>query len=819
MVWIRMFATGIGHETPAMLAIVCAFMAGSAAGAWALDRRIAAARRPLRFYAALEFIIGGWAIATVLLLPAANNMAIRLIGISPNSFTHWLIAFLLPCLVLLPSTMAMGATFPAMERVISALRTHRQGVGFVYACNTFGAVIGVVGSSFIVAPRIGFSNTVFVFAALNIACGIIALLLGEGEARQDKAKVEGGNIPLSKARLLVTLFITGAAGIGFEAAATRVLAQVLENTIYTFAAVLSVYLLGTATGAAIYQRFLRALGPGLLPALLGITAASCALGILALGNAQHLNENLRQSGAGMFLVWSAEAIVAAAVFGLATISMGALFSHLVQCFKAKQGRVGIAVGVNTFGAALAPALFGVLLLALVGSKWTLISCSLLYLVVIPRYCRIAVGSVACVVIVTMFIPASLHVVTVPIGGRIRDFREGTMASVAVVEDARGDRVLRVNNRFQMGGTAAADAEYRGAHLPLLLHPAPQKTLFLGLGTGITAGGALLHPKVKIDGVELVPEVLDVLPLFEPHNHSLHKQTNVRLHAADARRFIRATTNRYDVIVADLFHPARDGAGSLYTIEHFRAMRDRLAPGGLVCQWLPIHQLDTETLAVITRTFHQAFASTEGFLLRLNVDIPVLGLIGRTVPAPYSDSLVEDRLAAAPLLAEALKRISLADSLRLLGQFVDVTPLIAQPGPTNTDDLPFVTFRAPRVAYGDAAAPHILLTALMTESLPPLKAAAGFDGKLKAFIRARNVYLNGLIADGEGQYDTALQRYVESARISPDFTAGYAQCLTTATVLAKTEPARARALLEALIAAQPTRPIARQMLERLQVGSQ
>src|SRR5439155_19842133 len=168
------------------------------------------------------------------------------------------------------------------------------------------------------------------------------------------------------------------------------------------------------------------------------------------------------------------------------------------------------------------------------------------------------------------------------GGRIAEYREGVMASVAVIEDAGGDRVLRVNNRFQMGGTAAAAAEYRHAHIPLLLHRAPKRALFLGLGTGITFGAAALHPDLQSDGVELVPEVVELMPLFAPSNFAPYRQPQLKLSVADARRHVRATGVHYDVIVADLFHPARDGAGSLYTLEHFRAVRERLAPGGLFC---------------------------------------------------------------------------------------------------------------------------------------------------------------------------------------------------------------------------------------------
>ena len=56
--------------------------------------------------------------------------------------------------------------------------------------------------------------------------------------------------------------------------------------------------------------------------------------------------------------------------------------------------------------------------------------------------------------------------------------------------------------------------------------------------------------------------------------------------------------------------------------------------------------------------------------------------------------------------------------------------------------------------------------------------------------------------------------MESSWLSEDFTPGYAQCLALASALARSRPAEARALLERLVKAQPSLPIAKEMLERL-----
>src|SRR5262249_36656812 len=143
-------------------------------------------------------------------------------------------------------------------------------------------------------------------------------------------------------------------------------------------------------------------------------------------------------------------------------------------------------------------------------------------------------------------------------------------------------------------------DQRQAHIPLLLHPAPKRALFLGLGTGATLSAAGDHPGLTADGVELVPEVIETFPLFAGSAPQLGRG-DIRVHLADARRFVRAPGEPYDVIVADLYHPSVDGSGALYTREHFAAIRERLAADGLFGQWLPLHQLDIATLRLIVRT--------------------------------------------------------------------------------------------------------------------------------------------------------------------------------------------------------------------------
>src|SRR5260221_174580 len=90
------------------------------------------------------------------------------------------------------------------------------------------------------------------------------------------------------------------------------------------------------------------------------------------------------------------------------------------------------------------------------------------------------------------------------GGWLVAPSEGADSIVAVVERP-GSRRLKVSNDYVLGGTGSVGDERMQAHLPLLRHPSPRRVALLGLGTGITAGGAPFHPLGRLTAVWLVPE--------------------------------------------------------------------------------------------------------------------------------------------------------------------------------------------------------------------------------------------------------------------------------------------------------------------------
>jgi spermidine synthase len=800
VLWAKSFAAGVGHEFPAVLAVVTAFMGGIALGAGLYGRW-----RALRSYGWLELAIGIWGAATIVVIPAANRLTIEWLGPEPSAGFHWFVVFAMVFLVLAPATIAMGATFPAIQ-VFAVRMCGGRNVGLLYAANTAGAMAGALASAFWLMPRFGIPQSILILAGINLACGVAALAVMRYELALAPALRERVD-----PRMGPRLFLTGFFGIAFEIVMIRGLSQALENTVFTFAALIATYLCATALGAAWFQRTER---PRDVRWLLAGLALACVAGGLTLRWIPELYGFLRASlGDSLPRVAVAEILAAAAVLFLPALVMGATFAALAEGSLRGKPNLSWSLALNTSGAALAPAAFGLFVLPRFGVNGAILLIAIGYAALIGKSRLLWV--LVPVAVAALFLPSGSDLVRLKSGERVVFYKEGATAATSVIETANGARVLKVNSRFQMGGTAARVAEQRHADIPLLLHPAPRRALFIGLGTGITFGTAAYYPDLQAEGVELLPAVAEAMPLFAEDP----RRPVPKVHIADGRRFILSSREPFDVIVGDLFHPAQDGAGFLFTREHFTAIRSRLAEGGLFCQWLPVFQMDVPTLQIIARTFLEVFPNAEAWVLRFNVDTPVIGLIARPGAAPLTPTWVEDRLAS-PALAEHLRRVALADSVRLFGCFLaGPNPLrdFASTAAINTDTHPIVMFQAPRLAFqsrDDASARLLELLKRFDSDNSLHFEDSAFFARVSNFIAARDTYLHGLVLEAGGDPSRAAAQYLAAARRSADFTPAYAQSLALASAMAGSHPEAAERILQGLVEARPDIPVASQLLERL-----
>jgi spermidine synthase len=845
LVWTQQMGLWLGHETAAVLAVVAAFFGGLALGGLVLGQRIERSLQPWRWYVACEAVIGLWALLLGVALHPVGDALLNWIGPDPSALRQWVLAFggVLACL--LPATVAMGATLPAMERARAQAVGGPREVAGLYAANTLGAVLGVLAAAFWLLPALGLGQTERVCAGLNLACAAGgAWLLGRRSAHVAVPPSAGATSPPSSTMRVQRhpegrwrLACTGLLGIAYEVLVVRVISQVAEDTVYTFALLLAVYLVGTALGAAVWQRWRGAwTGQGCVAdaalvrdRLLVALGVAVLLGMAGLYAAPALVDGGRGPGQGMTAALAAEALAALAAFGLPTVVMGALFSHQLEMALAQGQDAGRAVGVNALGAAVAAPLFGVWLTPGLGAKLAclLVAAAYLLLVSPARWRRPWVLGPLLALGATALLAPPLVFVDLPEGGHVLSYDEGVMAAVSVVQDAQGVARLRINNRQQEGSSGTLFVDGRQGLLPLMWHPHPQRALFLGLGTGVTASTVAEDARMQVDVAELLPEVIGASHHFWSVFDREGPSPRLHVHAADARRQVRVGTRLYDLIVADNFHPARSGSGALYTVEHFQAVRERLAPGGLFCQWLPLHQLDLPTLRSIVRSYLAVYPHAIAILASQSLETPVIGLMSRRDGEPWdaADLMASPAALRLPMSPQAF---GLGEGLAVLGAVVAGPQALqawSASAPLNTDDHPVVSHMAPRATYAPQERPAERLLALLEawsaqpqELLTP-DAQAAWGERAQAYWHARNAYLKvGLsvmpTADVQAMLAQVREPLLAVLRLSPDFRPAYEPLVGMASAWATTDAPAARALLSELTRLQPAWPEARLAAEAM-----
>lgn len=806
LLWTRLLGLALGHEFLGVLAALAGFFGGLAIGSAIFHGRVVRAANPARLFVIFEVIAATYALASPYVLHWLSSWVPATIGpaIGDAGLSGLLASLFVSTIALLPATVCMGATLPALVEARRRVQTDDpdgRGLGRLYGANTLGAVMGTLLAVHLILPAVGLAIGALILAAVGYtAAGLAHVWSKKHGSAAPRNTSTGPQIDTSgdpdpelvRERWLLYLLVfgTGLAGVGVEVIGVRVLSQVMSNTVYTFADVLAVYLLGTAGGAWLYQRHARravAGAPARVAArLLLAQALSVVLAAGILRAVPDLLTTLTGPDPGFGALLLAEAIAAAAVFIVPTMLMGALFSHLLGLL-AGDG-IGRAYALNTLGSALAPFLLGLVALPRLGLTDAMFSLAYGYLALLVLFAWFRrfsttwqVVSMGLVLAATVLGRGSLVLVEPPEGWTVLERHEGVMGLVTVSEqkDAEGSplRRLQVDRQFRMGG-ALSIGERRMGHLPLLLHGDARTALFLGVGTGATAGASLDHAVEQVDAIELVPEVLEVLPHFHEINGRLDESERVSLHTADARRWLAGSEQTWDVIVADLFHPERDGAGFLYSREHFESVREHLSEGGLFVQWLPLHQLDEDTLRTIVATFLDVYPEAHSWLALYNVDSPAFALIGRDSSASLVVDL--DRMVET-IRAEAFAPVVLQDPRDTFAAYMldrDALVELAAQAPINTDLRPVVLFEAPKSGRDGLGARNLELLLPMRSGYPEGLATArdmtGFREITTAFSTALEHYLRGemILAresrPGEPMPEAAVEHYVAAYETAPDF---------------------------------------------------
>lgn len=319
------------------------------------------------------------------------------------------------------------------------------------------------------------------------------------------------------------------------------------------------------------------------------------------------------------------------------VPLGALVPVLHRALGGESGaRLARIFWPEALGALVAIPLVHELVVPRFGLSGALVACTAALLLAAALIARLSVAAfvVACVGsigvgVLAWRLPAPA-LASPPLSNpalRVLSFEEDRDFAVAVVDDGvLGERTL-LTDGFRAAGTGR-DYRYMQAlgHLPLLLHPSPDRVAVLALGTGTTVGAVALHDDVeRIDVLEISRAVVAAAPYFEAKNHGALREglpglerdddgaARVVVRLGDGRATLAASAGAYDVITMEPLLPDSPFAVYLYTSEFYAIARRALKPGGLVCQWVPPHALEPRTFEAVVRAFSSSFAWSSSWL--------------------------------------------------------------------------------------------------------------------------------------------------------------------------------------------------------------
>src|SRR6202167_5447524 len=731
IVWFQLLQLVIGSSAVSLGLLLAAYMGGLCLGSAALARVVPARHHPMRVYALLELGIAAFGIVALFGVSLVGRLYVA--G-ATSGLTEVVLRGAIAAVCLLPPTMLMGASLPAIARCVETTPKGVSRLGFLYSANIAGAVFGCLFAGFYLLRVYDIGVATYTAAAINVAiAGLAFVLAGTVHRETAVAGTEPNPVQLAPKRdasavlIYVVIALSGMSALGAEVLWARLLSLLLGATVYTFSIILGVFLLGLWAGSSIgsllgrsAQRVLRqprvalAVCQILLAAAIAWTAFTLAHVLpywpvdpwLSINPWFNFDLDFTRCMRTIFpatLLWGAS-------FPLALAGVAAEGEDPARLS-------GSVYAVNTAGSILGALAFSLLLIPAIGTRgsqelliWIAAAGAVIALVSAALGMRdqvrafTAVGAVAATVLLAFGLAATVSDVPwqlIAHGRRIAPILNGLDISTdaqttplfvgeginsSVVITQRGDqRFFYVSGKSE-ASSAPLDMRLQRmmGHIPALLHGSPRSVLVVGFGAGVTAGSFVPYPNVQsIEICELegiIPPASD--QFFGKENYHVMHDRRTRIVYDDARHFILTAPNKFDVITTDPIHPWVKGTSTLYSKEYYELVRSHLNPGGVVAQWLPIYESDEETVKTELATFFSVFPNATVWSNYFQGDRYDLVLLGREDSSHLNVDALQQRLdqsgysGVAASLADAGFHSGVDLLATYIGRASDLQPMVS-----------------------------------------------------------------------------------------------------------------------------------------------
>ncbi len=615
VLWTRMLSLLFGISILGVVITVAAFMLGLGLGSFMGSRWFSSIKNTLRLLAGIEIAVAAYALLLPLLMQWLQGMWLSVDDVQTWQFWQMSTALWVLCV----PAMALGFAFPAMLRVG---KSFNLSLGSLYGANTIGGALGAL-LPLLLLPLFGWLTSLQWVAALGVTVGLGLFWMSINAKTEvaDRHVHAGHQYP--QLSMLFAYAGMGAGALMLEIAWTRAYGMILLRTEYVLAVILAVFLIGIGLGSVVAKHLPRVRALQLLPMLVALIA------IAGLYLFPYVNDwGQRAIFDSLFSALLFQGMLIAACTLPVTLALGAWLPLI-----ANNDEGASLYAANSVGACIGALLAGFVLIPWLGTAGTwLLAAALVmlcgcYWLVGTRRLQMILLSISAFVILAWPVyqlPSASTLLQAELP-RSTDLyqREDAISITHVVERQDGQRVLLADlQRMDASSDPTSVAVQKNqARLPMFLQAEAQNVLFLGLGTGITASGALPWRDAKLYAIELSQGAITASQsYFDKVNDGL--TSKITIENDDARRFLMRSEKFYDVIVGDLFHPDMVGRGALLSLEQFQRAKAHLTKNGLFVQWLAFNQFDKQSMQVVLRSFAQVFPNNALF-----VDGYRLGLIG------------------------------------------------------------------------------------------------------------------------------------------------------------------------------------------------
>jgi spermidine synthase len=645
VVWFQLLQLVIGSSAVSLGVLLGTFMGGMCLGSFLLPRRIDPRHHPLKVYAFLELGIG---LMGLLLL-----WGMPLIG---TAYTSWaggsvIVRSIVAAICLLPPTLMMGATLPAVARWVQTTPQGVSWLGFFYGGNIGGAVVGSLLAGFYLLRIHDMAFATYTAVALNVVVATLGLLIAKATSHEPVAEDPSAvRRAAGSTAVYITIALSGMTALSAEVLWTRLLSLLFGATVYTFSLILAVFLLGLGIGSTIGSALAGSVKQpraalGWCQMFLCGALAWAAYMLTSSLPYWPINPSITNNP---FFNFQLDMVRCLWVVLPGAILWGASFPLALAAVAAPGQDPGRLVGgvyaANTVGAIVGSLGTGLVLVVWTGTQAAqqiLIVISAISALVMLAPIAAGEGSqaasdarnptkrlawVGTVVLIVATGAAGLLARSVPpVPGLLVAYGrysatwinqsniiyvgEGLNAFVAVSQLSTGVR------NYHNAGKVQASSEPQDmrlqrmlGHLTHLIPNQPKNALVIGCGAGVTAGAVSIGPNVEhvtIAEIEpLVPQVVSTY--FAEHNYNVVNSKKVQIHLDDARHYLMTTNEKFDAITSDPLDPWVKGAANLYTQEFFEVAKQHLNPGGVVTLFVQLYESNTAAVKSEIGTFFKAF---------------------------------------------------------------------------------------------------------------------------------------------------------------------------------------------------------------------